>query len=113
MSLFGFRTRSAERDDATDRGRYDRLTRLLDELTDEISVEQSGLERRYASVSADAAFLDEAIENEEASGRSKNREAQLTSSILACERRLGILSRQTSVIEELRRTLAELMQKIA
>jgi len=112
MSLFGFRTRSAERDDATDQRRYDRLTRLLDELAEEIAVEKSGLERRYASVSADAAFLDEAIENEEASSRSKGREAELTSSILACERRLGILSSQTSVIEELRRTLAELMKKI-
>ncbi|MBL8579187.1 MAG: hypothetical protein JNK47_18360 [Mesorhizobium sp.] len=112
MSLFSFRTRSAERDDATDQRRFDRLERLLDELADEIAVEKSGLERRYASVSADAAFLDEAIENEDVSRRSKGREAELTSSILACERRLGVLSRQTSVIVELRQNLIELTKKI-
>jgi hypothetical protein len=108
MALFNFRTRSPERDDATDARRFDRLARLLDELADEISAERSGLERRYRSATTDAAFLVEAIENDAASDRSKGRVDDLTDSILRCERRLDALARQASVLDELRRTLADL-----
>ena len=71
MAIFNFRTRSPERDDATDTRRFDRLARLLNELTDEISVERSGLERRYRSATTDAAFLVEAIENDSVPERSQ------------------------------------------
>ncbi len=108
MSIFGFRTRSSERDDATDARRFDRLARVLNELTDEISVEKSGLERRYASATADAAFLVEAMENDSVSTRSKTRVDQLTASILSCERRLELLAHQVSVLNGLRRSLTDL-----
>ncbi len=106
--MFGFRSRSAERDDATDQRRFDRLARVLNELTDEISVERSGLERRYNSETVDAAFLVEAIENDGASDRSNGRVDELTDSILRCERRLAALSRQAAVLNGLRMTLTEL-----
>lgn len=111
MALLSFRTRSTERDDATDARRFDRLARLLNELTDEISVERAGLERRYRSATTDAAFLVEAIENDGVSDRSQGRVDELTASILNCERRLEILSRQAAVLNEFRRTLTELARK--
>ena len=111
MAIFNFRTRSPDRDDATDARRFDRLARLLNELTDEISVEKSGLERRYRAATTDAAFLVEAIENDGVSGRSQDRVEALTASILNCERRLDLLSRQASVLNEFRKTLSNLAKK--
>ena len=111
MAIFNFRTRSPERDDATDTRRFDRLARLLDELTDEISVEKSGLEHRYKSTTTDAAFLVEAIENDSVAERSRDRVEELTSSIIACERRLESLSRQASVLNEFRKVLSDLEKK--
>lgn len=111
MAIFNFRTRSSERDEATDARRFDRLARLLNELTDEVSVERSGLERRYRAATTDAAFLVEAIENDGVSDRSQDRVEELTASILSCERRLDLLSHQASVLNELRKTLSDLARK--
>ncbi|MEP9386339.1 hypothetical protein [Mesorhizobium sp. KR9-304] len=111
MAIFNFRIRNPERDEATDARRFDRLARLLNELTDEISVEKSGLERRYRSATTDAAFLVEAIENDGVSDRSNDRVEDLTASIINCERRLEFLSRQASVLNEFRGTLTELARK--
>jgi hypothetical protein len=111
VAIFGFRTRNPERDDATDTRRFDRLARLLAEISQEISAERSGLERRYNAATTDAAFLVEAIENDGAPERSKNRVEELTSSILDCERRLDLLSRQASALDEFRKTLSELEKK--
>jgi hypothetical protein len=108
MAIFNFRTRSSGRDDATDARRFDRLARLLNELTDEISMERSGLERRYRAATTDAAFLVEAIENNGAPERSQGRVEELTASILNCERRLDLLSHQASVLNEFRKTLSNL-----
>jgi hypothetical protein len=111
MAIFNFRTRSPERDKATDARRFDRLARLLNELTDEISVEKSGLERRYRSATTDAAFLVEAIENDGVSDRSNDRVEHLTASIINCERRLEFLTRQATVLNEFRAALTELARK--
>jgi hypothetical protein len=111
MPILNFRTRSPERDDATDARRFDRLARLLNELTDEISVERSGLERRYRSATTDAAFLVEAMENDGATERSNARVEDLTASIMNCERRLETLSHQASVLNEFRRFLTDLAKK--
>ncbi len=111
MAIFGFRTRNPERDDATDARRFDRLARLLDEISDEISAERSGLERRYRSVTTDAAFLVEAIENDGAAARSNERVEELTASIINCERRLDSLSRQAAALDEFRESLSQLAQK--
>lgn len=111
MAIFGFRTRNPERDDATDARRFDRLARLLDEISNEISVERSGLERRYRSATTDAAFLVEAMENDGAADRSNDRVEELTASIINCERRLDVLSRQASILDEFRATLSQLARK--
>ena len=111
MAIFGFRTRSPERDDATDARRSDRLARLFNEIADEISMERSGLERRYRSETTDAAFLVEAIENDGVPERSQGRVEELTASIINCERRLDFLSRQAVVLNEFRKTLSQLARK--
>lgn len=108
MSIFGFRTRSAERDEATDAGRLDRLEQLLDQLTEEISVEKAGLENRYRSATSDAAFLVDAIENDGASDRSNDRVEDLTAAILNCEKRLAVLARQVGLLDDFRKELASL-----
>ncbi|HEY6631673.1 MAG TPA: hypothetical protein VIZ90_09495 [Rhizobiaceae bacterium] len=112
MALFGFRTRSPERDDATDARRFDRLARLLDEISDEISMERSGLERRYRSETTDAAFLVEAMENDGVAERSQGRVEELTASIINCERRLDYLSRQAAILDEFRKTFSSLAKKM-
>jgi len=108
MSIFGFRTRSAERDEATDAGRLDRLERLLDELTTEISIEKAGLENRYRAATTDAAFLVDAIENDSVSERSNERVDDLTAAILRCEKRLGVLARQAVLLDDFRKELSGL-----
>jgi hypothetical protein len=108
MSIFGFRTRSAERDDATDAGRLERLASLLDELTNEISVEKAGLENRYRSATEDAAFLVDAIENDSVSNRSRDRVDDLTAAILSCEKRLAVLARQVALLDDFRKELASI-----
>jgi hypothetical protein len=108
MSIFGFRTRSAERDDATDAGRLERLARLLDELTNDISVEKAGLENRYRAATEDAAFLVDAIENDGVSDRSRDRVDDLTAAILSCEKRLAVLARQVTLLDDFRNELASL-----
>lgn len=110
MTRLNFRTRSPQRDDATDAGRFDRLARLLTELSGEVAAEKSGLERRYQEATTNAAFLVEAIENDGSTARSQGRADDLTSVILNCERRLETLSRQAAALDEFRRTLGELVK---
>lgn len=100
-SIFGFRTRSAERDDATDAARLSRMQALIAEVAAEIEAERAGLERRYRREVADAGFLAEAIENDEVSPRSASRIEQLTSSLLRGERRLTTLSNQLAFTRDL------------
>lgn len=63
MALFRFRTRNPQRDRATDLGRRDRLLQLLDQLHAEIEAERDGLQARYETAQASAAFALEAFEN--------------------------------------------------
>lgn len=111
MSIFNLRFRSRERDDATDARRFGRLTRLLNELTDEIYVERCGLERQYKSETADAAFLLEAIENDGMPVRSNDRVRALTNSIINCERRLDFLKRKAAVLCDFRKALSDLAKQ--
>jgi len=101
-SLFGFRTRNPQRDRETDRERYERLESLLAEMAAQIAAERSGLERRYRESSANAGFLADAIDNEEAASGSSARLDAMTDDLINCERRLAALSRQIAVVEDLR-----------
>ncbi|WP_421914801.1 hypothetical protein [Mesorhizobium sp.] len=103
-SIFGFRSRNPARDRQTDVSRLDRLARLFDQISAEVEAERNGLENRYRAKAANAAFLVEAMENGSASGRSSEI-GDLTKSILNCERRIAVLSRQHLRMKEFRHSL--------
>ncbi|MGX5848644.1 hypothetical protein ACWGTO_16370 [Mesorhizobium sp. PL10] len=104
-SIFGFRSRDPARDKQTDLARFDRLAKLLDQITAEISAEKTGLENRYRSESTNAAFLVESMENGSTSASKRSEVGELTKSILNCEQRIAELARQTSRMKDLRHSL--------
>ncbi|MBT1158851.1 hypothetical protein J1C56_25070 [Aminobacter anthyllidis] len=104
-SIFAFRTRSPDRDRATDKVRFDQLARSLDQLSSEIAAERTGIRKRYEAVSANAAFLVEAMDNSEVSQRRATEMDQLTETLKTCLRRIEALGRQTEFVAELRHVL--------
>jgi len=105
VSLFGFRTRSAERDREKDEERLLRMREFFEDMVSEIEDERAGLERRYRSQVTDAGFLVEALDNGEASAMAGAREKALSTSIMRCEQRLATLSRQMDQVVLLVRAL--------
>jgi hypothetical protein len=110
-SIFGFRSRDPARDKQTDLARFDRLAKLLDQITAEIAAEKTGLENRYRSKSTNAAFLVESMENGSTSASKASEVGELTKSILNCEQRIAELVRQTSRMKELRHSLDAIVEE--
>lgn len=104
-SIFGFRSRDPARDRQTDLQRFDRLAKLFDQISAEIEAEKTGLENRYRSTTANAAFLVEAVENGSASTGKLSEVGAMTNAILNCERRIAELARQNGLMKELRHSL--------
>ncbi|HWK65883.1 MAG TPA: hypothetical protein VNS34_13140 [Rhizobiaceae bacterium] len=109
-SVFGFKTRNPDRDRQTDATRFQRVQEMLSGISQEMEREKEGLEKRYGAVSADAAFLFEALENEGDRERDSGRIAQLTSTLQSCERRIAALKKQMLFMEDCRRTVARFAQ---
>ncbi|UCI07723.1 hypothetical protein [Mesorhizobium sp. B1-1-8] len=104
-SIFGFRSRDPGRDRQTDLQRFDRLAKLFDQIAAEIEAEKTGLENRYRSTAANAAFLVEAVENGSASTGKLSEVGAMTNAILNCERRIAELAHQNGLMKELRHSL--------
>ena len=104
-SIFAFRTRSPDRDRQTDEARFGQLSRALDEIAAGIEAERSGIRGRYEAVSANAAFLVEAMENSAVSVLRAREMDQLTESLKACLRRIEVLGRQKDFVAGLRHSL--------
>lgn len=104
-SIFAFRTRSPDRDRGTDLARFDQLAHWLEQLTSEIEAERSGIRNRYEAVSANAAFLVEAMDNSEVSSRRADEMDRLTETLKTCLRRIEALGRQTEFVAGLRHSL--------
>lgn len=104
-SVFGFKTRHPDRDKQTDAARLQRVLEMLTATSLEIERERVGLEKRYGTVSADAAFLFEAIENEGRGQRDSDRIQELTNNLQACERRMAALGKQLLFMEDCRRSV--------
>ncbi|RUU06925.1 hypothetical protein EOD23_11950 [Mesorhizobium sp. USDA-HM6] len=104
-SIFGFRSRDPARDRQTDLQRFDRLAKLFDQIGAEIEAEKTGLENRYRSTTANAAFLVEAMENGSASTDKSSDVSAMTGAILNYERRIAELARQKGLMKELRHSL--------
>jgi len=109
-SIFGFRSRDPARDRQTDLQRFDRLAKLFDQIAAEIETEKTGLEGRYKSTAANAAFLVEAMENGSASASKGSDVGAMTKSILNCERRIAELVRQKGLMKELRHSLEAIVE---
>ncbi|MBZ9881681.1 MULTISPECIES: hypothetical protein [unclassified Mesorhizobium] len=109
-SIFSFRSRDPARDRQTDLQRFDRLAKLFDQIAAEIEAEKIGLENRYKSTAANAAFLVEAMENGSASASKGSDVAAMTKSILNCERRIAELVRQKGLVKELRHSLDAIVE---
>ena len=109
-SIFGFRSRDPARDRNTDLQRFDRLAKLFDQIAAEIEAEKTGLENRYRSTAANAAFLVEAMENGSASTSKGSDVSAMTNSILNCERRIAELVRQKGLVKELRHSLDAIVE---
>jgi hypothetical protein len=109
-SIFGFRSRDPARDRQTDLQRFDRLAKLFDQIAAEIETEKAGLENRYRSTAANAAFLVEAMENGSASSSKGSDVSAMTNSILNCERRIAELARQTGLMKQLRLSLDAIVE---
>ncbi len=101
-SVFGFKTRSADRDRQTDTMRFQRIRDLIAEVSGEMDREKTGFEKRYGTVAADAAFLVEAMDNDAAPAGDNERIASLTETLRACERRIAFLNKQMLFMEECR-----------
>lgn len=104
-SIFAFRTRSPDRDRKTDEARFGQLSRALDELAAGIEAERTGIRNRYEAVSANAAFLVEAMDNSAVSVLRVGEMDQLTESLKACLRRIEVLARQKEFVSGLRHSL--------
>jgi len=102
VALFRFRVRSRERDLETDDGRRERLGLLLDTLGAEIEREREGLRNRYDKVTADAAFSQQALEDDRADDTISSRIDELTSAMQRFTDRLASLDRQAAFVTETR-----------
>lgn len=101
-SIFAFRTRSPDRDRLNDGVRFEQLTRALDQLAAEIEAERTGIRNRYEAVSANAAFLVEAVSNDAVSTSHAADMDQLTEAIKSCLRRIEALGRQKEFVADLK-----------
>lgn len=101
-SIFAFRTRSPDRDRLNDGVRFEQLTRALDQLAAEIEAERTGIRHRYEAVSANAAFLVEAVSNDAVSTNRAAEMDQLTEAIKSCLRRIEVLGRQKEFVADLK-----------
>lgn len=117
MALFGmraakpFQTRNPQRDRDTDEARAGRLRAFLDELHDEIERERDGLRGRYESVTARAAFSQQALEQDDAGPEMASTVDHLTQTMIDYTRRLEALETQAAFVNELRQRAAPFPQQ--
>ncbi len=112
LSILSFRMRSPLRDAETDRSRSERLIRFINEIAAEVTAERSGLAVRYreacisAGFASDAAGTTVSVEREE-------RLAELSATIIACERRLTTLGHHLQLLAEAKADIGQMMPEIA
>ena len=96
-----FRVRSHDRDGQTDRRRWARLRTLLAEMSAELLAEKAGLQGRYDNAAADAAFSQQALEDDSAAKTAAARIDTLTASLVAYGDRIAGLDRQIAFVAHL------------
>lgn len=107
MALFGFNTRkqfrvrSLRRDRETDATRAARMLGLVDGLRKEIERERDGLRDRYESIAAQAAFSQQALEDEQDTSMSSTI-TDLTDVMIRYSARIAALEKQIDFVTSLR-----------
>jgi predicted RNase H-like nuclease (RuvC/YqgF family) len=101
MAIFAFRTRSPDRDRATDAQRFQALCAALEDLAEQIRREEAGLKNRYEQVRDQAAFTVQNLDNGSAGNLTERADA-LTRSLAQCEARLAALKSQQEFLVRLR-----------
>jgi hypothetical protein len=110
LSGITFRSRRPQRDLNTDQLRQARLLELVNKIGKEIALERTGLRERYQRDTTDAAFLLQSTENDDGPKNASTREEALSSDILSTERRLALLERQLTVMEQLQNLATQLVR---
>jgi len=110
MALFRFKTRNPNRDRETDAGRMQRLRQVLDEIHDEIENEKNGLRNRYDKVTADAAFSQQALEDDRVDAGMSSKIDELTEAMIRYTKRLASLDGQIGFVTELRGRIEQFSQ---
>lgn len=101
MALFRFRTRNPDRDRETDESRQRRLRQFLDELRSEIQRERNGLKERYEKITADAAFSQQALEDNRTATATSAKIDEMTESMIGYTKRIGLLEQQISFMNQM------------
>lgn len=102
MPLFSlFRVRSPERDAETDRGRFQKLAKALEETVSQIETERRGLARRHEEATEEAGFAQAVYEDGRAGESTSRRIDDLTQDIVRCHARLAELERQAAFLRRI------------
>jgi hypothetical protein len=101
MALFRFRTRSPDRDREMDEARSQRLRQFLDALRSEIQREREGLKARYEKITADAAFSQQALEDNRAATDVSSKIDQMTEAMVGYTKRIALLEQQISLMNKM------------
>jgi archaellum component FlaC len=101
MALFQFQTRNPNRDRETDRDRMERLDRMLGDLRAEMEREKDGLRDRYEKVAADAAFSQQALENDRVEASMSSKIDGMTDTMIRYRARIHSLEKQIGFVTEL------------
>jgi hypothetical protein len=101
MALFRFQIRNPNRDRETDEGRLQRLQQLIGDIRGELEREKDGLRDRYEKVAADAAFSQQALENDRAGAGTSSRIADMTDTMIRYRKRIQMLERQIGFVTDL------------
>jgi hypothetical protein len=103
MAFPRFRVRSAVRNRETDRGRMARIHQFLNDLTAEMERERDGLRGRYDKVAADAAFSQQALEDDGARTGLSARIDGMTETMIRYRQRIAALEKQIDFVTGLDR----------
>jgi uncharacterized coiled-coil protein SlyX len=101
MALFRFQTRNPNRDRETDAGRLQRLNRMLADLRAEMERERNGLRDRYEKVAADAAFSQQALENDRVEAAMSSKIDDMTDIMIRYRGRIQSLEKQIGFVTDL------------
>jgi succinylglutamate desuccinylase len=111
MALFRFRTRNPARDHQTDENRLERLLRSVEGIRAEMERERDGLRARYENIMADAAFSQQALEDERVDADISVKIDDMTETMIRYYKRIAWLESQIAFVTDIDREIALFFQE--